>query len=86
MSDGALSQDEIDALLQGTDDSDFDMSHLDEPSVPVGGNGGNGGGTGSFSSSELSLLKNMIVETSSGVEDVLGITVGKKVVINNPKI
>ena len=86
MSDGALSQDEIDALLQGTDDSDFDMSHLDEPSVPVGGNGGNGGGTGSFSSSELSLLKNMIVETSSGVEDVLGITVGKKVVINNPRV
>jgi flagellar motor switch protein FliN/FliY len=86
MSDGALSQDEIDALLQGTDDSGFDMSHLEEPSVPMGNNGGNGGGGGSFSGSDLSLLKNMIVEVSSGVEDVLGITVGKKVVINNPRV
>ena len=85
MSDGALSQDEIDALLQGTDDSGFDMSHLEEPSVPMGNNGGNGGGGGSFSGSDLSLLKNMIVEVSSGVEDVLGITVGKKVVINNSR-
>ena len=86
MSDGALSQDEIDALLQGTDDSGFDMSHLEEPSVPMGNNGGNGGGGGSFFGSDLSLLKNMIVEVSSGVEDVLGITVGKKVVINNPRV
>ena len=63
MSDGALSQDEIDALLKGTDDSSFDMSHLEEPNIPVTGNGdgGNGGSSGSFSAAELSLLKNMIV-------------------------
>ena len=69
MSDGALSQDEIDALLMGADDSDIDMSHLEEPGIPVG-NGGNGGGNGSFSSSELALLKNMIVEVSSGIGDI----------------
>jgi flagellar motor switch protein FliN/FliY len=85
MSDGALSQDEIDALLMGADDSDIDMSHLEEPGIPVG-NGGNGGGSGSFSSSELSLLKNMITEVSSGIGDVLGTTVDKKVVINNPRV
>ena len=85
MSDGALSQDEIDALLMGADDSDIDMSHLEEPGIPVG-NGGNGGGNGSFSSSELALLKNMIVEVSSGIGDILGTTVDKKVVINNPRV
>lgn len=89
MSDGALSQDEIDALLKGTDDSDFDMSHLEEPSVPVTGDSGNGGGggSGSFSAEELSLLKNMIVEVSSGIEDVLSSTVpDKKITINNPQV
>ncbi|MCH5150191.1 MAG: flagellar motor switch phosphatase FliY [Spirochaetales bacterium] len=89
MSDGALSQDEIDALLKGTDDSSFDMSHLEEPNIPVTGNGdgGNGGSSGSFSAAELSLLKNMIVESSSGIEDVLSSSVpDKKITINNPRV
>lgn len=89
MSDGALSQDEIDALLKGTDDSNFDMSHLEEPNVPVtdSGENGNGGSSGSFSAAELSLLKDMIVESSSGIGDVLSSSVpDKKITINNPRV
>lgn len=79
MSDGSLSQDEIDALLQGTDESsfDFDASHLEES---------NAESVGSLSLVELNSLTTLITNATSSVGDALGAMVEKKITISNPKL
>jgi len=73
MSDGSLSQDEIDALLQGTDGVDFGES--------------SGGGSGSdISENERSSLEGIVQESSSSQASNLSMLVGKSVSIDNPTV
>ncbi len=76
MSDGSLSQDEIDALLQGTDDSSFDLGGMEET----------GADDGVLSQVELKSLLDLINFATTNVGDALGAMVEKKITITNPKI
>ncbi|HBD94204.1 MAG TPA: flagellar motor switch phosphatase FliY, partial [Spirochaetia bacterium] len=77
MSDGALSQDEIDALLQGTDDSSFDLDAGGFDSLDDGG---------SLSQPEIKALQDLINNATANVGDALGAMVEKKITITNPRI
>ena len=77
MSDGALSQDEIDALLQGTDDSSFDLDAGGVDSLDDGG---------SLSQPEIKALQDLINNATANVGDALGAMVEKKITITNPRI
>ena len=78
MSDGSLSQDEIDALLQGTGGSEADLGGA----VPE-----DAGSAGPFSPQEMQAFKTLV----SGYKDaqasnLSGIMVGKTVTIGDPEI
>ncbi len=77
MSDGSLSQDEIDALLQGSGGMDFAS---DEPSAPSGGGGGGG------SQVDLDGLKRILVATVESQKSNLSMLVGKDVTITGPEM
>ncbi len=81
MSDGSLSQDEIDALLQGTDDLSTDTG-FDTMSQPSGSKGG-----GSRLSQEvISSLQNILSSAANNEGEALGAMVGKTVSLANPRI
>jgi len=75
MSDGSLSQDEIDALLQGSGDMDF------------GGGGGqsSGGGGDSVSSEDVESFKQIVAETVETQQSNLGMLLGTDVAIEGPQ-
>ena len=74
MSDGSLSQDEIDALLQGSGGMDFAS---DEPSAPSGGGG---------SQVDLEGLKRILAATVESQKSNLSMLVGKDVTITGPEM
>jgi len=74
MSDGSLSQDEIDALLQGSGGMDFGS---DEPSAPSGGGG---------SQVDLDGLKRILAATVESQKSNLSMLVGKDVTITGPEM
>ena len=79
MSDGSLSQDEIDALLQGTDDIVSDS----------GGDimsGFGGGSSGSLSQNIISSFQNLLASAANNEGEALGAMVGKTVVISSPSV
>ena len=79
MSDGSLSQDEIDALLQGTDDIVSDS----------GGDimsGFGAGSTGSLSPNVISSFQNLLASAANNEGEALGAMVGKTVVISSPSV
>jgi len=79
MGDGSLSQDEIDALLQGADDIG---SIADAPAMPDMSSGG-----GSLSSMEQNTLRDLISNVmGSVVPSVSGLLGGKNLSITNPYI
>jgi len=80
MSDGSLSQDEIDALLQGTDDIGFDSSMNATPSS-IGMTSG-----GALSQAEISTFQNLLKSAANNEGEALGAMVGKNVSLSNPKI
>ncbi|TVR90697.1 MAG: flagellar motor switch protein FliN [Spirochaetaceae bacterium] len=75
MSDGSLSQDEIDALLQGSGGMDF---AADEPAAPSGGGGG--------SQVDLEGLKRILASTVESQKSNLSMLVGKDVTITGPEM
>ena len=82
MSDGSLSQDEIDALLQGTDDVSTDMGS---------GDFGDNIGTATISGNLLSQAENsafidLINSASGNIGGALGAMIGKEVTVSNPKL
>lgn len=77
MSDGSLSQDEIDALLQGTDDVSYDSGGADM---------GTEGGSGALSQQEISALLDLINSASSNVAGALSAMMGKQIGITNPRV
>lgn len=74
MSDGSLSQDEIDALLQGSGGMDFGS---DEPSTPSGGGG---------AQVDLDALKRILSGTVESQKSNLSMLVGKDVTITGPEM
>ena len=80
MSDGSLSQDEIDALLQGTDDIVSDSGMNAAPSS-IGMSTGS-----SLSSVEISTFQNLLNSAASNAGEALGAMVGKTVNLANPRI
>lgn len=77
MSDGSLSQDEIDALLQGSDDS----------SLEVGSAGGMGMQSDSpLQQNEVNAFHDLLNSTSNNAAEALGILVSKQVKLTNPRI
>ena len=81
MGDGSLSQDEIDALLQGADD----ITSGPEPTGMFDSPGSRGGS--SFSSGEQSNLRNMLNSAISLVAPSLsGYLGGKNLVLSNPVV
>jgi flagellar motor switch protein FliN/FliY len=79
MSDGSLSQDEIDALLQGTDDI-VDTSAGAPPS------GGVMTGEGPLSGAEVSAFQDLLNTASSNEGEALGVMVQRTVTLSNPRI
>ena len=75
MSDGSLSQDEIDALLQGSGDVDFGESQ--------GGAGGAGGG---FGNAELEAFRKILDETLDSQASIFSMLLSKTVTVQNPKV
>ena len=73
MSDGSLSQDEIDALLQGTDDIISDAG-MNAPPSSVGI-----AGEGSLSSAEVSAFQDILNSAANNEGEALGAMVGKTV-------
>jgi flagellar motor switch protein FliN/FliY len=82
MSDGSLSQDEIDALLQGTDDlaTDAGFEAMSQPS------GSKAGGASLLSQAEISTLQNILSSAANNEGEALGAMVGKTVSLTNPRI
>ena len=81
MGDGSLSQDEIDALLQGADD----ITTGPEPTGMFDSPGSRGGG--SFSSGEQSNLRNLVNSAISLVAPSLsGYLGGKNLILSNPVV
>lgn len=81
MGDGSLSQDEIDALLQGADD----ITSGPEPSGMFDSPGGRGGA--SFSSGDQSNLRNLVNSAITLVAPSLsGYLGGKNLVLSNPVV
>ncbi|MCU0822491.1 MAG: flagellar motor switch phosphatase FliY [Spirochaetes bacterium] len=76
MSDGSLSQDEIDALLQGSDDIGGD--DLSE--------NGNGGSSSALAQGEVSALLDLINSASANIGGSLTAMIGKQISISNPRI
>ncbi|MFN2312107.1 MAG: hypothetical protein ABR590_08635, partial [Spirochaetia bacterium] len=74
MSDGSLSQDEIDALLQGSGGMDFAS---DEPSAPSGGGG---------AQVDIDGLKRILASTVDSQKSNLSMLVGKDVTITGPEM
>jgi flagellar motor switch protein FliN/FliY len=70
MSDGALSQDEIDALLAGVDSSSF------------GGGGGDGGG----SEDDRKAVQNFLSGTTGGMAGNLSTQTGARVSVKGPDV
>ena len=82
MSDGSLSQEEIDALLQGADDI------TTTPEAPsVGGQKplAEGGG-GALTGDELNELKSLSIETAEVMGTTLGTITGNQISIGNPSV
>ncbi|MCG8572534.1 MAG: flagellar motor switch phosphatase FliY [Spirochaetes bacterium] len=77
MSDGSLSQDEIDALLQGTDDIGGDTN---------GATGGGAEASGSLSQQETAALLDLINNASANIGGSLTAMIGKQISISNPRI
>jgi flagellar motor switch protein FliN/FliY len=72
MSDGSLSQDEIDALLQGTDSIEMDT--------------GAGAGASPISDAEKSVLQEMLRDVTESQGSNLSILTGKTVTIGDPTV
>jgi flagellar motor switch protein FliN/FliY len=70
MSDGSLSQDEIDALLQGTDSIEMDLA-------PDGAG---------LSEQEISIFQNILREVVGSQSSNLSMLIGKSVRIENPQV
>lgn len=85
MSDGSLSQDEIDALLQGTDDGASDNSNGGSFSDNIGMNGG-GSNSGLLSQAENSAFLDLINSSSGNVGGALGALIGKVVTVGSPRL
>lgn len=77
MSDGSLSQDEIDALLQGTDDVNYDTGSSGLES---------GAGSGSLSQQEISASLDLMNSASSNIGGALSAMIGKQISLSNPRI
>ncbi len=71
MSDGSLSQDEIDALLQGTDN--IEMETAEAPASPLGDN-------------EKSVFQGLLEESAESQASNLSILTGKSVTIGKPEV
>ncbi|HNZ27598.1 MAG TPA: flagellar motor switch phosphatase FliY [Spirochaetota bacterium] len=83
MSDGSLSQDEIDALLQGTDDSSADSGGLFSDNI---GTSVGGAGAGLLSQAENSAFLDLINSSSGNVGGALGALIGKVVTVGSPRL
>ena len=82
MGDGSLSQDEIDALLQGADDITSGPDPLGGMDIPSSGGGGS-----SFTPSEQGNLRNLITSAVALVAPSLsGYLGGKNLVLSNPVV
>lgn len=82
MGDGSLSQDEIDALLQGADDITSGPDPLGGMDMPS-----SGGGSSSFAPSEQGNLRNLINSAIALVAPSLsGYLGGKNLVLSNPVV
>lgn len=79
MSDGSLSQDEIDALLQGTDDIVSDAGFTDAMQ-------GDSIATASLSQNVISAFTDLLKIAANNEGEALGAMVGKSVSISNPVI
>jgi flagellar motor switch protein FliN len=77
MSDGSLSQDEIDALLQGTDDVD---------SLGGGMSGAQDSASDLLSQAEHSSFLDLINSASENVGGALGAMIGRGVTLSNPRL
>ena len=77
MSDGSLSQDEIDALLQGTDDVD---------SLGTGLTGAQDSSSSLLSQAEHSSFLDLINSASENVGGALGAMIGRGVTLSNPRL
>lgn len=75
MSDGSLSQDEIDALLQGTESLEMD----------TGADSG-GGGTAALSPQEINAFQNVLSEIIDSQSSNLSMLIGKTVKIGMPNL
>ncbi|HPO50042.1 MAG TPA: flagellar motor switch phosphatase FliY [Spirochaetota bacterium] len=75
MSDGSLSQDEIDALLQGTDDVD-PMSGFDAGDI----------GDSPLSQSERNSFLDLVNSASTNIGGALGAMIGRTVTLSNPRL
>jgi flagellar motor switch protein FliN/FliY len=80
MSDGALSQDEIDSLLAGLDPS------MGSASTPSPRQGGGGGGSGGISPAELKAFKAMMEELGDTHAQTLSMMTGKDVSFSPPQV
>ena len=79
MSDGSLSQEEIDALLQGTDDI---ISDIAKPEMESSG----AGGESTISQNILSSFGNSLGLAATNQAEAFGAMVGKSVAITAPKV
>ena len=77
MSDGSLSQEEIDALLQGTDDIISDIGKPEAEAVS---------GESTLSQNVLSSFKNLLGQAATNQAEAFGAMVGKSVAITAPKV
>ena len=80
MSDGALSQDEIDSLLAGLDPS------MGSANAPSPRQGGGGGGSGGLSPAELKAFKAMMEELGDTHAQTLSMMTGKDVTFSPPQV
>lgn len=80
MSDGSLSQDEIDALLQGTDDVGTDTGFsATSPSMNLQGDS-------ALSQNEINAFQELLNSCANNVGEALGAMVSKSVKLSNPRI
>ncbi len=84
MSDGSLSQDEIDALLQGSDD--FSSDGGGGGASDFMGGGSMGGGSEALSSQEIAAFKDMLVQSSEKQGKALEAMINTGVTLSNPRI
>jgi flagellar motor switch protein FliN/FliY len=76
MGEGSLSQDEIDALLQGAEDNPFDMGGI--------GSGGSGSSSDSLSPIDRDLISDTLGSAFQTAGNVLGTILAKNTRFNNP--